>query len=670
MNNFISAISGILSFRRSISAKIIITVAVILILALFALGLIIYYSISERHTSLVEQRNIEVAKILEKEISTFLNGAGESLLRISKDYGLRSNNQIRVVTKSIFVQELEETTFFSRLYFFAVDQEKIIEPTKELPPGYQPDAEVWFKQAKEQKELTWTSSFSSTDTNEFNLKLSIPVFDYSNNLMGILVGDISLPTIAQILSWQIGQSGYVYLIDQAGKVIVNPSGEQFAPGFSLKSVLDLERLQQEKNITYQYQNDNYLVSFVPLNLIDGAVLAQVPTSEAFAAQEIVLRQVVTGSLVTVIILIAAIFFMFRIYLIKPLFQIIQKMKMVATGQLNIDMEHNRSDEIGVLLDTFGKMVQQLRELISSMNYAAAEVTTTSEQLKKSIANIGAASAQITDSISAVSVGTDQQALDIEKVNNEFAGLSHGLKTLNKSNQIVEKLSNKMNQASGNGQLEMKKISGQMNKINLSISKVADGIAALQKISGEIDGILEIINNISKQTNLLALNAAIEAARAGEAGKGFSVVADEIRHLAEDTTKYADKIKELINDIKEETEVASSRMQQGNKEIDLGEDVVKFASTAFQEIELTVQDLTQAINNTSAVLDGASKNNRLIAGNMQKIAGISQETLANATQVVSNNQQQNNSVQQIVQVADNLLGMAVELQNRLKRFDLA
>lgn len=108
MNNFISGISGILSFRRSISAKIIITAAVILILALFALGLIIYYSISERHTSLVEQRNIEVAKILEKEISTFLNGAGESLLRISKDYGLRSNNQIRVVTKSIFVQELEE----------------------------------------------------------------------------------------------------------------------------------------------------------------------------------------------------------------------------------------------------------------------------------------------------------------------------------------------------------------------------------------------------------------------------------------------------------------------------------------------------------------------------------------------------------------------------------
>lgn len=305
-----------------------------------------------------------------------------------------------------------------------------------------------------------------------------------------------------------------------------------------------------------------------------------------------------------------------------------------------------------------------------MNYAAAEVTTTSEQLKKSIANIGAASAQITESISSVSVGTDQQALDIEKVNNEFAGLSHGLKTLNKSNQIVEKLSNKMNQASGKGQLEMEKISGQMNKINLSISKVADGIAALQKISGEIDGILQIINNISKQTNLLALNAAIEAARAGEAGKGFSVVADEIRHLAEDTTRNADKIKELINDIKEETEVASSRMQQGNKEIDLGEAVVKFASTAFQEIELTVQDLTQAINNTSAVLDGASKNNRLIAGNMQKIAGISQETLANATQVVSNNQQQNNSVQQIVQVADNLLGMAVELQNRIKRFDLA
>ena len=670
MNNFIRGISGILSFRRSISAKIIITAAVILVLALFALGLIIYYSLSERHTSLVEQRNIEVAKILEKEISTFLDGAGESLLRISKDYGLRSNNQIRVVTKSIFIRELEEATFFSRLYFFAVDREKIIEPAKELPPGYQPDAEVWFKRAKEQKELTWTSSFSSTDANDFNLKLSIPVFDYSNNLMGVLVGDISLPTIAQILNWQIGQSGYVYLIDQAGQVIVNPSGEQFAPGFSLKNVLDLERLQQEKNITYQYQNDNHLVSFVPLNHIGGAVLAQVPTSEAFAAQEIVIRQVVTGSVIIVISLIVAIFFMFRIYLIKPLFQIIQKMKMVATGQLNIDMEHNRSDEIGILLDTFGKMVQQLRELISSMNYAAAEVTTTSEQLKKSIANIGAASAQITDSISSVSVGTDQQALDIENVNNEFAGLSHGLKTLNKSNQIVEKLSHKMNQASGKGQLEMKKISGQMNKINLSISKVADGIAALQKISGEIDGILEIINNISKQTNLLALNAAIEAARAGEAGKGFSVVADEIRHLAEDTTKYADKIKELINDVKAETEVASSRMQQGNKEIDLGEDVVKFASTTFQEIELTVQDLTAAINNTSAVLDGASKNNRLIARNMQEIADISQETLVNATQVVSNNQQQNSSVQQIVQVADNLLGMAVELQNRIKRFDLA
>lgn len=670
MNLLRRGITGVLSFRKSISAKIIIAAAVILITALFTLGFVINNSISEKVSEIMEQRNMEVAKILEKEVSVFLNGAEKSLTRISKDYGLRSNNQVRVVTKSMFATELEETTYFSKLYFFASEGEAIIEPATKLSEDYRPDEELWYKSAKNEKKAVWTSSFWSINVEEFTLKLSISVYDYSDNFMGVVVGDISLDSISQMINWQIGESGFVFMMDRQGYVFVNPSKDQSIEAATLSDLLDLKKLKMASTLIYENQNKHYLISFVSVNKMGGAVLAQVPIKEAFIAREIVTKQIIIGSLIIVIILIIAIFFMIRSYLIKPVLHIMQKMKLVAAGQLNIDIDLKRHDEIGILVDTFSKMVQHLKELITGTHHASVEVTNTSEHLKKSIANIGEASAQITESISSVSVGTDQQALNIENVNNEFSGLSKGLTSLTESNQIVERLTIKMNQASYKGEAEMEKINDQMSKIKLSISKVADGISALKKISGEIDDILDIINNISNQTNLLALNAAIEAARAGDAGKGFSVVAEEIRHLAEDTTTYADQIKNLIDEIKDETEVASSRMQQGSKEIDTGEDVVKFAATAFQDIQLTVKELTTAINATSEVLEAASQNNQTISGNMQKIAGISQETLANATQVVTNNQKQNNSVQQIFQLAENLLAMAVELENKIKRFNLA
>lgn len=670
MNLLRRGITGVLSFRKSVSAKIIIAAAGILITALFALGFVINNSISEKVSEIMEQRNMEVAKILEKEVSVFLNGAEKSLTRISKDYGLRSNNQVRVVTKSMFATELEETTYFSKLYFFASEGEAIIEPATKLSEDYRPDEESWYKSAKNQKKAVWTSSFRSINVEELTLKLSIPVYDYSDNFMGVVVGDISLDSLSQMINWQIGESGFVFMMDQQGYVFVNPSKDQSIESATLSDLLDLEKLKMTSTLIYENRDKHYLISFVSVDKMGGAILAQVPIKEAFIAREIVTKQIIIGSLIIVIILIIAIFFMIRSYLIKPVLHIMQKMKLVAAGQLNIDIDLNRHDEIGILVDTFSKMVQHLKELITGTHHASVEVTNTSEDLKKSIANIGEASAQITESISSVSVGTDQQALNIENVNNEFSGLSKGLTTLTESNQIVERLTIKMNQASYKGETEMEKINDQMSKIKLSISKVADGISALKKISGEIDDILDIINNISNQTNLLALNAAIEAARAGDAGKGFSVVAEEIRHLAEDTTTYADQIKKLIDEIKDETKVASNRMQQGSKEIDTGEDVVKFATTVFQDIQLTVKELTTAINATSEVLEAASQNNQTISGNMQKIAGISQETLANATQVVSNNQKQNNSVQQIFQLAENLLAMAVELENKIKRFNLA
>jgi methyl-accepting chemotaxis protein len=156
---------------------------------------------------------------------------------------------------------------------------------------------------------------------------------------------------------------------------------------------------------------------------------------------------------------------------------------------------------------------------------------------------------------------------------------------------------------------------------------------LGKNSEQISEIIQVIEDIADQTNLLALNAAIEAARAGEQGRGFAVVADEVRKLAERTTKATKEISSMIRQIQKDTSGAVSSMKEGTAEIEKGKELTDKAGKSLNQIITGADSVVNVINKVASAIERQSAVSENISKNIDCINTISKESTSGIYQIV-------------------------------------
>ncbi|MBI4949482.1 MAG: type IV pili methyl-accepting chemotaxis transducer N-terminal domain-containing protein [Deltaproteobacteria bacterium] len=312
----------------------------------------------------------------------------------------------------------------------------------------------------------------------------------------------------------------------------------------------------------------------------------------------------------------SVFFMWstNTHIIRPIIRVKETVEAISQGDLS-----KRAD---IKVRFLGRELRdEVTSLGGSVDAMAVQMSGVIGRITDSSNLLASAAEQLSSSATQIEVGANRQSGQTVQVATSMEEMnSTVIEVAKNSNKVSESARNAQSIAVKGGGVVSEAISA-MQEVAESTSVTADTIKKLGKSSEEIGTIVSVINDIADQTNLLALNAAIEAARAGEQGRGFAVVADEVRKLAERTTKATKEISGMIRTIQSETGTAVSAMDDGTKRVEKGVRLANEAGDALKRIVTGVENVTDMISHIATSAEEQSATADEIAQNMDSIAEV-------------------------------------------------
>lgn len=331
------------------------------------------------------------------------------------------------------------------------------------------------------------------------------------------------------------------------------------------------------------------------------------------------------------------------------------------GDLTRTIVLKSKDEIADMVDGFNQFIYKLKEIIMQIKQSSDVVKDSSAQLNTAMDQSNTALNEIALTVGVISSGMQGNMSSIEETNQAVEHLVRGSEeTAQKMREVADE-SMSANEAAKKGGMAVSHVIEAINDVRSSSRDVSAKMEELENIAGRINEIVDIIENIASQTNLLALNAAIEAARAGEQGKGFSVVADEIRKLAEGSGESAQEIISLVKEMQGKTREVSQKVENSNVKVNIG---VEKASVVEENIKEIIASIDAAVGTIKQITDQVVRQaaeTEQISQSMGNLVKITEETSAGTQEI-------NASVEEQVATFEEVNGITYEISDLSKRLN--
>ncbi|MEN8701690.1 methyl-accepting chemotaxis protein [Bacillus infantis] len=354
----------------------------------------------------------------------------------------------------------------------------------------------------------------------------------------------------------------------------------------------------------------------------------------------------------------------------PLNEIVQQAGQVARGDLTIEIKKAKQAskyEIDLLRSAFADMISNVKSTVESIEGVGKQVSAFSKEVSGYMESVSESSSQVAVSTEELAKGSQAISEDIQSTAELMRSMGDNFVLVQQESQASLQASMEALTSIDDGRKSLEKQAAFAGQLSSSSEGIKTSVQEFAEYTGKIENAANTVREIAEQTNLLALNAAIEAARAGEAGKGFAVVAEEVRKLADDSSKATVLITSMVSSIKQGVSTILNATELGSRLTDEQLGSIKETEDSFFTIAGHVAGIYDQLTTlTEGTEKSASMSQQVIAA-IENVSAVTEETAAGTEEISATTDAQLRSFEQVGEKVMELEGLTEEMKRELGKF---
>jgi len=491
----------------------------------------------------------------------------------------------------------------------------------------------------------------------------------SNESIGVISIDLDLNGVSKTLTNMLDENSTFEFIlcDTNGQVIASSNDKLINTKTVAEYSIWNDISSNSNGITnFSFGNQKYLVSYTTSEVTGWKFICKIPESILKQSRNSLIRDF---SLIIIVAVIGIIIISTRFSnsLSKNILKIKNAINEAALGNFNNKILINSKDELETLANSFNNMCINVSSLLENVNSSVEDVNSASLNLNNKSIELSSSIATVNETINKIDLGTTDSTKNLELLSSNMEDVSN---SINKIDTLAVNVNSMANKANSLSEFGLDIISALINKANETqkiTCEVNDVIQVVSKSVEEIGIMNDAITQITKQTNLLALNAAIEAARAGESGRGFTVVAEEIKKLAEKTELSAKEISNTITHVKINVHNAVEKANETSNAVENQQNSVKQSHEIFNDIISSINTLSIKVNDISKDVGDLTSKKDEVLNQVQSLSSIVAETSDGAGNVALVCEKVNETTIEFIDSSNKLKHLSDNLQSEINKF---
>ncbi|HCW53620.1 MAG TPA: methyl-accepting chemotaxis protein [Clostridium sp.] len=651
--------------KMSIKTKLLIVflsigIAPILIFAIIS-GVIIQSSMYKREVASLKQISSMVTENIDKW--------GDDNIILAEDIASSQivlSNDIEGIQKELRNKQAQDTGILNIMY---VDFSGNVLADSLGSKNENINSESYFEEVT--KGYSYVSNVLKDDNNRYII-FSSPI-KVDNAITGYIINKVKINSIGECIGKiTYSKEGQVYTFNNDGYITYHSDSDKIMNENILDSKGNLSSAVEKalegnfNSVNYSYKDEKGVAVYNFIPSLKWGIMTTIPNSDIYKGVKNVFM-----TFIPVVIIIVAIIIVLVLYISKIFGKIISDIDLftqeVASGNLTVNCQLSGAKELVDIGDNLNGMAESLKDLVVSISGKSNFLKNESEKLNGLSISAEDNSRDISKAMEEIAEGSVSQAEKTDDVLNHVRELDGRMNQLTQkveeTNDVI-KLSDIALTKGNNGTMELKKSTEEQFRL---VAQAVKEVNELGDFIGNIDNIIETIQDITEQTSLLALNASIEAARAGESGKGFAVVAEEVAKLADESQKATAQTATILESIRNKTDEARKIMVSIDNGMKRQANTVNETMNIFEEITCADNKISENIKSFSDLSEYIKGFSDELLQLIETLASSAEESAAVSEEVTASSDDQLNVVGKVKMSGDNILQIVNELKENIDKF---